>query len=259
MLVDRQPIQTSGNHLRLDLGHTISLASGYRIAIIDPPWYPDHFKIWTYWTAQSVGEGGIIYASIWPDSTRPSAQSEVSAIFKEFSSWADCTFTPIFVNYETPHFEEIANQKGGFSPLSASPKIGNIVRFDVKRIPTPPKIQTQSEEWQRFLFNDYQIAIRVQASRSENPDLVQIISDSDWRWPYVSRRAPNRGKIDVWSSHNEVAATRNSNKLCSLLQRIVESQSEDEFNRLIDVAPSLSSWEIPRPPYWRTYKWTHHQ
>src|SRR5262245_15305122 len=70
LLVDRQPIQRIANCLCIDVRVHAPLSRKFSHAVVDPPWYPDDFKRWISWAAQSLLPGATILTSLWPQTTR---------------------------------------------------------------------------------------------------------------------------------------------------------------------------------------------
>lgn len=259
ILIDRQPFQRIRNHLSLEIDCYTPPISGRPIAIMDPPWYPDYFREWIYWCARSVDKGGVIYASTWPPSTRPTAKAELLKLFYEISKWGHIELLDIDIHYEIPQFEKAASLESETSPLSRSPRLGNLLKITVFQVPSIAPPPPMRKEWRRFVYNDYQIALRVGLDYIATPGVFPITGSHGWKWPYVSRRAPNREKIDIWSSHNEVAAAKNLNAVEQAFRQLLNSKSGTDFEAAFAQVPQLKSWEIPRPPYWRTHEWAHHQ
>lgn len=258
-LVDRQPIHGVKDQIELDIQIEPPFLSGFPTAIIDPPWYPEHVRRWIGWAANCVIDGGEILASIWPPKTRPSGEREFAELLEWVEKWARVTELDYRPKYMVPPFEIASQSSSRSGPLSSSPRIGRLVRIEVREKPPLPPALLGNQIWTRFVLNNYQIGIRMRSDRLATPSIVRIANADGWIWPYVSRRAPEREQIDIWSSRNEVGRVTQADFLVDALRKVSESQNSNQFEKALLPFPSLMEWEIPRPPYWRTQEWSHRQ
>jgi hypothetical protein len=258
-LVDRQPIQGVAKHLARDAATFPLPPRSFSGALIDPPWYPHHWRLWTAWVARSIGMGRDIFVSIWPLETRPSAASEINAIHDWLSGWAEIERVPFPVRYETPIFEQAAVSASGDSRLRASPGVGRLLRVHVQRLPAVERPLDQDPSWLRFTINDYQLALRLERNISAPPQMLRVANANEWIWPSVSRRAAKRDLIDLWSSRNEVAIVRGPNVLAAAIRTAIKAATVEQFENALVKFPGLLEWQIPRPPYRRVLEWHHPQ
>ncbi len=259
LLVDRQPIHYLENHVELDLQVAPPPFSGFSASIIDPPWYPEHARRWISWAANCLVDGGEILASIWPNQTRPEGEIEYQYLKSWIATWAEVYELEYRPKYEIPPFEiasELYSQSG---ELARSPRAGRLIKIKMKRKPALTKTTPGHDTWTRFIFNNYQVAVRNRPGTSTETTLNKLPNASGWIWPYVSRRAPHREKIDVWSSRNEVAQAKNPPLLINSLRSLISSSTEVDFKSALSDFPVLLEWKIPLPPYWRTQEWLHQQ
>lgn len=260
LLVDRQPFQNVRNQIAAEIGGALPSAGSFRQAVIDPPWYPGELKNWVTWAGGSVRKGGAIFVSIWPDDVRPQGATEALDFVRWVERWADVEVLPTVPLYEEPPFERHALEFSNGSAFSMSPRRGRILKLTVKSVPeqTFHEKKTMNEEWVRFVLNDYQLAIKlvregnVPASLSPHPNSI------GWHWPYVSRRAPDRHLIGLWSSDNEVAVLQRPTELLGVLRAAFSQKSIKDFESALGEYNSLREWAIPRPPYKRIFEWRHH-
>jgi len=259
-LIDRQPYQLVTNHwvAEIDVQLRLPIARS-NVAIADPPWYPGDFLDWAIVASRSVGVGHTAYISIWPDSTRPSAGTERRSLFDAVRSWAHVVEHEAVLHYEMPRFERGAIALGGRSQLSTSPRVGSLLELRVLRTPPPIRHRIQREAWIRFVFDSYQLAIRLGNPASGDSEISPHPYAKGWKWPYVSARAPEVGQIGLWSSRGEVATVRNPLPLVKTLQTVVSSCTSATFEAALAMYPMLLDWGIPRPPYVRTLEWRHQQ
>lgn len=258
-LVDRQPLQCVEKHYPVDIDAGGLGPSGYGTALVDPPWYPEHFKTWTAWAANCVGPGGTIFASTWPDHTRPNATSEHEELFTWMSEWSnvsDLKFTPV---YEIPIFEKIARQFDYQPNLSRSPLIGRLLKIHVHSSPRIPSITSKKDKWLRFVLDDYQLAVRMRPDQENTPTISPLSDAGNWCWPYVSRRAPLRSQIDIWSSRNEAGSAKGLEAIANALHTAFTTNNGADFDAALSNFPALLEWQLPRPPYRRMITWSHQQ
>jgi hypothetical protein len=259
ILVDRQPLQGVTKHLARDAATFALPTRAFARAIVDPPWYPHHWRLWTAWVARSIGMDRDIFVSIWPSETRPRAASEINAIDQWLSGWAEIESVPFPVRYETPIFEQAAISASGDGKLTASPGVGRLLRVHVKRLPPAERPLDQHPTWLRFTVNDYQLALRLDPAFAEVPSMRRLAKAHDWIWPFVSERAPERDLIDLWSSRNEVAIVSSSSALAGSIRTAIKAMTVEEFDKALVNFPGLLEWQIPRPPYRRVLEWYHPQ
>jgi hypothetical protein len=259
MLIDRQPMQQVFQHLAIDIDVSTPLLTGYRAAIVDPPWYVQHVRCWLAWTANCLGVDGEILATIWPAGTRPDGEMEHQFVMEWLSQWATAQQSSFSPTYETPIFEQHAEIVATGGELSRSPRRGRLLSIRVKKLPKIPSLEEQPRQWLRFVLNDYQLALRMHPENGEPLEVLPHPQAIGWTWPFVSRRAPGRGNIDLWSSRNEVALVRNPAALARVLRRLAVSDNSASFNSEINRLPQLAEWAIPKPPYWRFLEWSHQQ
>lgn len=251
-LVDRQPFQNVRQHITLDIGE-FQPVRAYDVALLDPPWYPETVRLWTTVAARCVGAGGKVFVSIWPPTTRPGAEREVELLLNEFESWGKVERMVFPLQYDIPRFEIVAAALNN-NELSRSPRLGELVRIDVRELPPQPAIFTTSRDWIRFVFNEYQIAVKSSAPDGKAV-ICPVVGATGWEWPYVSARAPNREEIDLWSSEGEVAKISGPEKIAHYLRLAGQTSNREEFYQVLGKLPELRNWRIPPPPYRRFAEW----
>lgn len=259
LLVDRQPFQCLSNHLQIEIDWNSPEIPDFRIAVVDPPWYPEHVMTWIAWSARCVGLDGQIYASIWPPNTRPDGEDEFQGVLRWLETWSTVSLHSQPPRYELPLFETASAKTVLENDLSISPRVGRLMKINVRSLPEVPPLGSKRENWLRFVFDDYQLALRLHQNHSTGPTIFPIPGIEDCKWPYISRRAPGRDLIDIWSSRNEVAVVRNSEKVADALRQVALAKSQEAFDSALSAVPLLANWKIPRPPYRRVSEWAHPQ
>jgi len=255
-LVDRQPLQGVTRHLAQPVERFVA-DRRYRSALVDPPWYPRQLAEWSSAAARAVGTGGVILVSAWPWNTRPGARAELDDAMSSFSRWAVVQRSVASLEYEPPQFELVARRYTVDPDLSRSPLLGELLQLTVTGTPPPPPVPSPGVRWHRFTADSYQLAVRH--GGGTELDIAFLPGADGWHWPYVSARAPDLGRIDVWSSEGEVASCSAGDALAAMLRRAFTSPDARAFDGALGQAPSLLSWRIPRPPYKRWIEWQHQQ
>lgn len=257
-LVDRQPFQDVKTHIVADIFGFVP-ATGFRAALVDPPWYPETLHHWVAAAAHAVGRGGTILVSIWPNWTRPTATEERDRLLTAFSTWATVRPWDLELSYDIPPFEASACHFSKVVGLSASPRRGDLLELSVHDLPIIPAPHRDSTTWRRFVLDEYQIAFREAPRLTGALRVAPHPQANGWHWPYVSARAPGRELIDVWSSNNEVAMLESPRRAIEAFRRGFLSENAEQFEQqLIELAPLLT-WNIPRPPFRRAFEWLHQQ
>ncbi|MBA0196345.1 hypothetical protein H4F51_14455 [Pectobacterium brasiliense] len=251
VLVDSHPIQDLKNHILIDINFSEPLKDSYNFVVMDPPWYLDVYYRWLSWAAISAGVGAKIFLSIWPDNTRPLAISEKKELFEWVLKWADIEYFEGSLYYETPLFEKMSN----FKNKHLQTRKGDLVIITINSIPALKKITPNESKWIRYLFNDYQIAVKCDEDNNEieSIKLDKLDQANSWIWPSVSKRVKGRELIQLWSSENEVGQLDNPSVLIKLLDQLIET---DDLNKIYEKITNLKEWDIPSPPYSRKLKWT---
>jgi hypothetical protein len=140
-----------------------------------------------------------------------------------------------------------------------SPRRGILLELLVERVPPLLAPVERREIWQRFIIEDYQLALRLGGPEAAFPSVLHHPEAIGWQWPYVSARAPGRSAIDLWSTDGEVAQILSATTVADLLRRAVASDGPEGFERILAPLPHLLSWNIPRPPYRSLSEWQHRQ
>jgi hypothetical protein len=258
-LVDRQPCQGVRDHRIVEVGVDQLAFEPCGAAIVDPPWYPFPVRTWTAWTAKLVGLGRPLFVSLWPDEVRPRGAQESDRLLKWMSEWATVELISSVLHYEKPKFERIAQRVSVNGYLASSPRQGRLFKLRIKSHPTLSNGPTPADRWFRFVLDNYQLALRLGEVEGISPGIQRHSNALGWIWPYVSKRAPGREMINIWSSRNEVGVVGSPGKLLDALRRAVHAPTSRSFETELGNFAELSSWDIPRPPYRRLLEWQHRE
>lgn len=257
LLVDRQPMQPVRAKVSADPSTDAPLPLSFSVAVVDPPWYPEIYQRWIAWAATHVRDGGELLASLWTPETRPAGADERREVLEWITSWADVEVEKGALGYVTPAFEEAAVMAREIVPGDPEWRKGDLLLIRPSTTPAlPPPVATR-ESWVRFVFNDYQLALRVGVGDTRRSRLLAVPGAIGWVWPSVSRRTPGRERIDLWSSRNEVAMVEGSLEVLGHLRSIIKTDGDVLWHPAAEVLQALTSWQLPAGPYWRTSEWTH--
>jgi hypothetical protein len=259
LLVDRQPFHAVRNHHQVEPGIAKPDFEKRAIAIIDPPWYPIEAKRWIAWAAHGTEPKGKMFVSLWPETTRPTAGKEFDEIESWASEWADFEVLDIVPRYDTPEFENAAIRSGGIASKGLSPGYGRLVCILPRSLPALIDYRCPRNTWIRFVVNDYQLAVCLKENGTLRSPVSQHPLAMNWTWPYVSKRAPQRDLINLWSSHNEVAILKDPELAVEALRKALKASEPGAFSDDLGLYSQLQDWDIPRPPYRRLLEWQHQQ
>lgn len=249
-LVDRQPVQDVDSVENINPDIDGPIAREFGITILDPPWYEETYFRWISWAAQSMkGSGSVLYCTIWQPEIRPKGIEERERIFKWLETWADYAITENYFEYETPLFEERASAASG---LSSAPlwRKGDLLEIRPRLRPSLASPLVQLESWYRIIINSYQLAVRI--DNVVDPRITKHPTAEGWVWKSVSRRAPGRGQIGLWSSRNEVAIIEGSKSIINAVQELAQLGKINDEN-----LKSLLEWEIPKSKTHQFREWKH--
>jgi hypothetical protein len=258
LLVDRQPFQPVRSKVSADPSTDDPLSSSFSVAVVDPPWYPEVYRRWIAWAAAHVGEGGEILASLWTIETRPGAADERDEVLEWIASWAGVEIEAGALEYLTPAFETAAALARGDAPPVSELRKGDLLLIRQSATPALPPPLNVRESWARFVFNDYQLALRVRAGDTRPARLLSVRGAEGWVWPSVSRRARGREMIDLWSSGNEVATIEGSPEVLRQLRSLIQTDGAALGHPASEVLRTLACWRLPAGPYQRRMEWMHH-
>jgi hypothetical protein len=254
---NRQPIQGVTHHIRTEVQGFEVGERQYVAAVVDPPWYATEIRSWISWTSRFLAGRGQLIMSIWPTGVRPLEAIEFEELRGWIEGWADVEILPLIPHYERPPFERAAFRASEVGFL-ASPGVGRLLRISPNSVPTLTAIAERRSRWLRFTLDGYQLALRFNDTIKPH-HFLRVPNAKNWVWPHVSKRAPGRENIGLWSSRNEVAMVGNPHSLANCLRVAFNSSNVKTFEESLAGYPELLSWDIPRPAYRRMIEWNHQQ
>ena len=255
ILIDRQPLHSCKNKITIDINIEKPIDDLFECVLLDPPWYLNTFLRWISWASIITQKGGIILCSLWPENTRPIAKKERSILFNWLSTWSEFTIKKNYFEYKMPLFEKMARVSSQGTG-NGSPLFGDLISIKKKGIISLQPMINNKEEWVRFSFDNYQIAVRNNGHSAKIPHILKHPDANGWIWPSVSTRAIGRNKIDIWSSRNEVAIVDGNNELIQLLREINNQEERKELFNSSFLFP-FKEWDFSKINFERRTEWLH--
>ncbi|MDB1124698.1 hypothetical protein [Vibrio algarum] len=261
-LIDRQFIENMPFQVNLDIGIALPIEKRFDSIVIDAPWYPKDIIRWISWANKCLTPGGLIYTTIWPESTRPTASNEREQIFSWLRSWANFTIEEECMSYDQPPYETISKKfNSEFSEEKRWFHGGLLTIKPFQDVELAPKLN-RCNSWQRYTIDHLQLAIRNDKENSE-PILGEIDGSYGWIWPHISKRALGREDIGFWSSNNNASKLIGSEKLIIMLEVYLGMRNLNEIVSLncdYDFFKDFfKSWSIPYNCPEKVKKWQHHE
>lgn len=149
----------------VDLVHDDAPPLSADLAVLDPPWYNDYYKLFIWTALRTLRPGGRIILSFPPVGTRPSAESD----WAEVLGWSqECgllleSVSKAALPYRTPLFEINALKVTGLHGAPLDWRRGNLV---VLRLNTPmqqprPRQPDGTARWQEYRFGMVRFKVRT--------------------------------------------------------------------------------------------------
>jgi hypothetical protein len=202
-----------GDHCcRLGIDPLPSVAQG--LVVIDPPWYPEHFRVFIWAASQLCRENGHVLVSFPPAGTRPG----VSVERDQALDWAEELGLELVeirrgtLPYRSPPFEQLALSAAECNDLPIDWRRGDllILRRTSAMTPAPAIAEAPSihEGWVDLTDELTGIKVRQPPQRTSAAPVRSILTgivEGDVL-PTVSRRDPRRQMASVWTATNRVYA-----------------------------------------------------
>jgi hypothetical protein len=178
----------------------------FDLVFADPPWYVDFYQAFILRGAQMLRDGGTLMLSVLPWLTRPEAVRDRAAVLS-FAIEAgfdlrDCRSGAI--GYESPRFEQEALATHGIKCHDW--RFGDLYWFRKAADPPPtlalhPRSQVDYE-WDTFEVGTQQIKLKHGLGLERGTFTCRPVAKAGSVFDSVSRRAPSRSRIDLWTSGN---------------------------------------------------------
>jgi hypothetical protein len=186
--------------------------------IVDPPWYPEHIESFLWAGRQVTRLRGHVLLSLPPMGTRPGVELERQDALTVAGEMglSLVEIVPGALGYLSPLFEWNALRAVGITDLPFCWRKGDLAVFVVTGINQRPRRDPGPEEaWSEATIDDVRIRTRLNHGRGFADPTLRSLTPSDVL-PTVSRRAPMRRRVHVWTSGNRVFRCEGSDVFAQL-------------------------------------------
>jgi hypothetical protein len=200
----------------------LSLESQFATVLLDPPWYFPMVVDWLTKALAYTETGGRVLISVPGELTRPSAVLDQQAVIDAARPFGHVTVERGVLEYDTPLFELEALKAAGL-PLTGRWRLGDliVVERNDQRLAPPPNIVPSGDVfgWLEFEAHGQIISVRSRPrDRSGGAQLLHEVPGVHGKvLDTVSRRDSRLPDVDLWTSHNRVAATSDVAKVIDSL------------------------------------------
>lgn len=184
------------------------------LVVIDPPWYPEHVRLFLWAASRLCADGGVVLLSFPPAGTRPGVADEqdnaIAYAAEVGLEHKDIRHAELA--YCSPPFERLALSAAGYADLPEDWRRGDLIVFRAglaRDAASSPEPVADDAQW--IAIPAEPTRIKVRAPGSGRPTGMAIASrlssiiDGDIL-PTVSRRDPRRAEVAVWTACNRVYA-----------------------------------------------------
>jgi hypothetical protein len=181
--------------------------------IIDPPWYPEHFRLFLWAASRLSCDGGRVLASFPQAGTRSGVTAERYHAL-DYAEQVGLSLVEIkwgSLPYLSPPFEQASLAAAGWPKLPSDWRRGDLLVLEAQagrhlaRAPAPP---AEDLGWTEVPASKTRLKVRNARRRDPDrpvaPPLRQIVEGDVL--PTVSRRDPRRDDVALWSATNRVFA-----------------------------------------------------
>lgn len=180
------------------------------------------------WAAASlVGDGAEIWASFPPAGTRHTVDQETSDVLKAAGGYGLELIDrrPDAVRYLSSPFELASHRAARLGGIPPDWRVGELVRLRRTQRPVglrPPPAAAE-DVWSPFAIEEIPVWVREGRPSGDAIDqgLLHSVVAGDVLHS-VSRRDPNRARVDIWTSLNRVWASTNPLALQAICRALAE-------------------------------------
>lgn len=184
------------------------------VVVIDPPWYPEHVRLFLWAASQLCADDGTVLLSFPPAGTRPGVADERNdaVAYADEVGLVHEDIRRGELAYRSPPFERLALVAAGYADLPDDWRHGDLLVFRAiaDRLAAPlPEPVVDDAKWIAIPAGATRIKVRASDQRrpSEAPVASRLVSIVDGDvLPTVSRRDPRRAAVAVWTACNRVYA-----------------------------------------------------
>jgi hypothetical protein len=198
----------------------------FDLVITDPPWYPEHYKVWINRISQVVKNGASIITTLFPRLVRPNAEVEREEIFNIFQNLGEISIVKGGAKYDTPIFELETMMANGIPPIYNWRNadllfVSNCKKMNLEVTPFP----SIPSEWIKIQIKSQIIALKREENQSAKISAKAVYEDGSFILKSVSRRHPNRDTINFWTSRNRCLKVSGIEKIIDFLESIQNNKA----------------------------------
>lgn len=200
----------------------------FQAVVADPPWYLPFFEAFLLRAAECAQIGAEVLVSFPPRLTRPDVGSDREHVVRVASELGlnFVSHEESFFRYETPGFERVALAESGVECLDW--RSGDLLSFSRTEMMAPerPTLPPKEEpQWLDYRVKGVRVKVRLPLENGEEFLAEEVnLADLDG----VSRRAPVRGRINVWTTANRAYHVEGLRVLDAILRGIEDGCSVNE-------------------------------
>jgi hypothetical protein len=203
------------------------------VAVVDPPWYPEHHVAFLTKARRCLRNGGRIHASFPTEMTRPGVLAERANIVQNVARMGLSVVDEVSLHfrYETPPFERAAFDAAGLGVVPDAWRRGDLLIFASTYVRSEPRssVAPASELWEITVLRGVPVAVRGLARAVGTSLLVAAVDGATL--PSVSRRHPARRDAALWTSRNRVYLSSNPGVLAAVIHALVAEADPVEASR----------------------------
>ncbi len=196
------------NVTECDLLHYTPNGGKFDCAVLDPPWYLEHYKAFIEAGRRLLARRGRLLISMLPRLTRPLATADRAQVltFAFERGFELVSVDAASLRYASPSFEVAALQSEGMH--LSDWRSADLYTFRLTPRPVPELDVSTAEEtgsWETFQVGSTVVKIKPEGGHSNHRfEFTEVPGVTDMRLKSVSRRSPARPHINLWTLRNLV-------------------------------------------------------